>query len=147
MCIRDRIENEDGTVICVQTQKTCVSTTLDIDFGTFDINEWTKSVSVEFGLEASAVVHRVALPQGYYDVNDDTTIRMDVIPSDLVRLMGDIMSRTDDPKVIKKCLDPDNKNISLCDEDRLIEFNLTSCLLYTSPSPRDATLSRMPSSA
>ena len=28
------------------------------------------------------------------------------------------------------------------DEDRLI-----CCLLYTSPSPRDATLSRMPSSA
>ena len=25
--------------------------------------------------------------------------------------------------------------------------NITSCLLYTSPSPRDATLSRMPSSA
>ena len=25
--------------------------------------------------------------------------------------------------------------------------NLWSCLLYTSPSPRDATLSRMPSSA
>ena len=25
--------------------------------------------------------------------------------------------------------------------------NVTSCLLYTSPSPRDATLSRMPSSA
>ena len=24
---------------------------------------------------------------------------------------------------------------------------ITSCLLYTSPSPRDATLSRMPSSA
>jgi hypothetical protein len=120
------IYNEDGEVICLQTQKTCVSTSLDIDFGTFDINEWTKSVSVEFGLEASAVVHRVALPQGYYDVNDDTTVRMDVIPSDLIRLMGDIMGRTDDPKVIKKCLDPDNKNISLCDEDRLIEFNLTS---------------------
>ena len=30
-----------------------------------------------------------------------------------------------------------------------IDFNTdnTSCLLYTSPSPRDATLSRMPSSA
>ena len=27
----------------------------------------------------------------------------------------------------------------------IIEFN--SCLLYTSPSPRDSTLSRMPSSA
>ena len=119
------IENEDGDVICLQTQKTCVSTSLDIDFGTFDINEWTKSVSVEFGLEASAVVHRVALPQGYYDVNDDTTVRMDVIPSDLVRLMGDIMSRTDDPKVIRKCLDPDSSEND-CDPDRLIEFNLTS---------------------
>ena len=119
------IENEDGDVICLQTQKTCVSTSLDIDFGTFDINEWTKSVSVEFGLEASAVVHRVALPQGYYDVNDDTTVRMDVIPSDLIRLMGDIMGRTDDPKVIRKCLDPDSSEND-CDPDRLIEFNLTS---------------------
>ena len=31
---------------------------------------------------------------------------------------------------------------------KLIVFeSLTCCLLYTSPSPRDATLSRMPSSA
>ena len=29
-------------------------------------------------------------------------------------------------------------------DDRLMDM---SCLLYTSPSPRDATLSRMPSSA
>ena len=28
-----------------------------------------------------------------------------------------------------------------------IPENLNTCLLYTSPSPRDATLSRMPSSA
>ena len=119
------IYNEDGDVICLQTQKTCVSTSLDIDFGTFDINEWTKSVSVEFGLEASAVVHRIALPQGYYDVNDDTTVRMDVIPSDLIRLMGDIMGRTDNPKVIRQCLDPDSSEND-CDPDRLIEFNLTS---------------------
>ena len=27
------------------------------------------------------------------------------------------------------------------------DYRVTSCLLYTSPSPRDATLSRMPSSA
>ena len=34
-------------------------------------------------------------------------------------------------------------------KDKLINFvyRLVSCLLYTSPSPRDATLSRMPSSA
>ena len=38
-----------------------------------------------------------------------------------------------------------------CSIDDLIKFNegiiLLSCLLYTSPSPRDAQLSRMPSSA
>ena len=31
--------------------------------------------------------------------------------------------------------------------ERIDADNLNSCLLYTSPSPRDATLSRMPSSA
>ena len=30
---------------------------------------------------------------------------------------------------------------------KLIEIDNEACLLYTSPSPRDATLSRMPSSA
>ena len=29
----------------------------------------------------------------------------------------------------------------------ILKFNKVGCLLYTSPSPRDATLSRMPSSA
>ena len=33
------------------------------------------------------------------------------------------------------------------DLDSLSEYNNRHCLLYTSPSPRDATLSRMPSSA
>ena len=31
--------------------------------------------------------------------------------------------------------------------EKLIETDWVACLLYTSPSPRDATLSRMPSSA
>ena len=31
--------------------------------------------------------------------------------------------------------------------DRALDAALEACLLYTSPSPRDATLSRMPSSA
>ena len=33
------------------------------------------------------------------------------------------------------------------DENKEVVPNLSTCLLYTSPSPRDATLSRMPSSA
>jgi hypothetical protein len=119
------ILNEDGQAICLQTQKTCVSTSLSIDFDTFDINEWTKSVSVEFGLEASAVVHRIAVPQGYYDLSDDTTVRMEVIPSDLIRLIGDIMSRTDNPIEIKRCLEPDTE-FADCPESRQLVFNLTS---------------------
>ena len=35
----------------------------------------------------------------------------------------------------------------LYDSKSIFEDQLESCLLYTSPSPRDATLSRMPSSA
>ena len=119
------IMGENGEAICLQTQKTCVSTSLSIDFATFDINEWTKSVSVEFGLEASAVVHRVALPQGYYDINDDTTVRMEVIPSDLVRLIGDIMSRSDSPMKIERCLEPGTEFVD-CPESRQLVFNLTS---------------------
>ena len=38
-----------------------------------------------------------------------------------------------------------NKKILVIDLDP--QGNATTCLLYTSPSPRDATLSRMPSSA
>ena len=34
-----------------------------------------------------------------------------------------------------------------CDLTKKLINDLYSCLLYTSPSPRDATLSRMPSSA
>ena len=39
--------------------------------------------------------------------------------------------------------------INSLDKDIFVEVDLNSitCLLYTSPSPRDATLSRMPSSA
>ena len=34
-----------------------------------------------------------------------------------------------------------------CLKVRVIEYHVTVCLLYTSPSPRDGLLSRMPSSA
>ena len=42
-----------------------------------------------------------------------------------------------------------NLNISVASllTTQMIERRIGDCLLYTSPSPRDATLSRMPSSA
>ena len=44
---------------------------------------------------------------------------------------------------------PNFNPISVCisQTEKINEFSLISCLLYTSPSPRDTDLSRMPSSA
>ena len=39
------------------------------------------------------------------------------------------------------------KQISLPDEKKTDKNKVNGCLLYTSPSPRDGTSSRMPSSA
>ena len=39
------------------------------------------------------------------------------------------------------------KNVKLDKKTNIKNTNKKTCLLYTSPSPRDATLSRMPSSA
>ena len=41
----------------------------------------------------------------------------------------------------------DNKDESDCSVERNHRFSGSHCLLYTSPSPRDLDLSRMPSSA
>ena len=40
-----------------------------------------------------------------------------------------------------------HENVYSCDDVLISRDSLNTCLLYTSPSPRDATLSRMPSSA
>ena len=40
-----------------------------------------------------------------------------------------------------------NTNLLILGESNFLIQSIFSCLLYTSPSPRDATLSRMPSSA
>ena len=36
---------------------------------------------------------------------------------------------------------------TIIEAKRVVQETINACLLYTSPSPRDATLSRMPSSA
>ena len=50
--------------------------------------------------------------------------------------------------VVRATATADGQYLSLpTDWLEAINIEITSCLLYTSPSPRDATLSRMPSSA
>ena len=54
--------------------------------------------------------------------------------------IGDISGITDATGIIADATDVIEAVVSL-------NTDLTSCLLYTSPSPRDGLLSRMPSSA
>ena len=76
-------------------------------------------------------------------VVDDTTI--DVQPKYRGKsTSGVVITKTEDTKVTQS-----NWSIDQADGNGPSGFNLdiNNCLLYTSPSPRDATLSRMPSSA
>ena len=74
----------------------------------------------------------------------------DIGEKELIRRLAEFMPTnqiSDDCAFVKG----KNRNL-LVNTDALVEnvhFNddTISCLLYTSPSPRDATLSRMPSSA
>ena len=52
-------------------------------------------------------------------------------------------------KLIREILndDKDSKKTNVRKESEIFTDESEPCLLYTSPSPRDATLSRMPSSA
>ena len=52
---------------------------------------------------------------------------------------------TNEPK--KEIEQMDHLKISKSIQQKEIKWKFNPCLLYTSPSPRDATLSRMPSSA
>ena len=66
---------------------------------------------------------------------------------DLVRVEGDTIR----PEVMRYVLINKPKNFLSVEFDpqgrRSVADLIKNCLLYTSPSPRDATLSRMPSSA
>ena len=52
-----------------------------------------------------------------------------------------------EPVIYETCQIKDSKNWACANETTQQSISVEDCLLYTSPSPRDATLSRMPSSA
>ena len=53
----------------------------------------------------------------------------------------------DDLSTLQQSMGKTSTTLKLFEPSETVKFSLYSCLLYTSPSPRDATLSRMPSSA
>ena len=62
-----------------------------------------------------------------------------------LRMVARYHGRHYNPEYLRSISYPDREGVSLMDISDAAEH--IGCLLYTSPSPRDATLSRMPSSA
>ena len=56
------------------------------------------------------------------------------------------LSKKISPRLLAEDIAQNAQNVFL-DSGRIEGIKTDTCLLYTSPSPRDATLSRMPSSA
>ena len=67
-------------------------------------------------------------------------VRLNTISSNL----ANAGATTGDPETVYKPLKPEFKTQY---SENVKKNGISTCLLYTSPSPRDATLSRMPSSA
>ena len=74
-------------------------------------------------------------------VSDDTALAPGLLPEQIRRVGFTWYDRQCIAEVRRVC---EGKSEAAVVDDR---YTLITCLLYTSPSPRDATLSRMPSSA
>ena len=68
-------------------------------------------------------------------------------PIDSAPIIDGFDVRMDDPLTLVTAIDRNKSINDLFDQLSSQGIKVKSCLLYTSPSPRDATLSRMPSSA
>ena len=146
MCIRDRLSdpangtltlNDDGTFEYIP----------DADF--FGTDSFTYQLrDPDGGLSAVATVTitvnevndaPVAVDDNNFSTNEDTTLTGDVRAND-----SDVDDANTDLDVVRLS-DPANGTLTLND-DGTFEY-IPDCLLYTSPSPRDLSTSRMPSSA
>ena len=103
------------------------------------------------GLEAP---HDTLAPGVFVPIVDETTEDVILMPKAVVEIPlcsvgtspAEIAAFFDNPATVDRDTDDDNIDPDEFDIDCVIESN-EGCLLYTSPSPRDGLLSRMPSSA
>ena len=107
------------------------------ELGAFDafvaMNDWGAPSRALYHLARVREVPSIAKVEGVQDFTDIDTgrIRLPYLAADHVLVQG-----TNDIAAL------DRRNLHIVGNS-----NMETCLLYTSPSPRDATLSRMPSSA
>ena len=93
--------------------------------------------SSEYLKEANAVVKRIDVESGIERHKSGDAVFVDVRDSAEIASTGTIKGSLQIPRGF----------IEFAAANSINPRGICSCLLYTSPSPRDATLSRMPSSA
>ena len=137
-----------------------------VDLG-FDIPEGIRFDSVDVYSEHSQKIHNEALKNGYNlrilplgsTIEDSTGfgISLDELSNekeikDILNFIANVIEKEEDLEHIKFDKEFHLESLTLrssawMQQDIFINYQSETCLLYTSPSPRDATLSRMPSSA
>ena len=110
----------------------------------FKVGGKTKVSNVSFAIENEGDIICLLGPSGIGKTTILRTIAgLEKIEKGSIELKGNVLSSG------KINLEPEDRNISLAFQENSLfpHYTVESCLLYTSPSPRDGLLSRMPSSA
>ena len=104
-----------------------------------------------FGVETANIDSRVKPGDNFYAHVNGNWLKNTEIPADKSRYGSFIILRDKAEKRVRGIIESAaNKETPSADEKRIGDFYnayLNTCLLYTSPSPRDQRGSRMPSSA
>ncbi|MDE0858017.1 MAG: hypothetical protein OSA38_05565 [Candidatus Poseidoniaceae archaeon] len=133
---RHAIRGDNQNVICPSTNKTCVTSAIEMDALSFDINEWDFSLGFEFALDADVSVYRIGIPSQFLDDIDtgEHSVTMQALPSDLIRLGLDIASRVDQP--LNRTIDLGEifgafcPGFSICNESLTFEFTSEGLMAF-----------------
>ena len=94
------ITNEDGIVVCLANQSTCIESDVAFDLSSVNFNEWSASFSVTMALEAKLNIYRIGFVDGekcHTGEDIQACGQMEAFPSDLLRLIIDLSSRMESP--------------------------------------------------
>ena len=115
---RHAILDSDGEEICSADEAdwSCIDLDVELDVSDLNFNEWGPSIDLTASFSATVDVYRIKIPDEVLDElkSDNTTVSLEVIPSDLIRLGIDIGGRLAEPLT-------DDVNIG-SEEDYNLEF-------------------------
>lgn len=95
------ILDSNGDAICSADEAdwSCIDLDVELDVSDLNFNEWGPSIDLTASFSATVDVYRIKIPDEVLDElkSDNTSVSLEVIPSDLIRLGFDIAGRLADP--------------------------------------------------